>query len=82
MKNNSMPEMKELFKFGQSLRNQSLIIPAHKTKFFEKSPIYMSILTWNTLCSEAKQSDLSLPKFVKIINEWLLSKRLDEFVSI
>jgi len=81
MKSNSIPQMKEFFKFGQSLRNQSLIVPTHNTKFFEKSPIYMSIMTWNTLCSEAKQPDLSLPKFIKTINEWLLSKRLEEFVS-
>jgi len=78
---NSIPEVKEHFKFGQSSRNRILILPFHKTKFYEKSPIYMSMTTWNTLCLEAKEADLSLCKFTKIINQWLISNRLEEFVS-
>ena len=78
---NSTPGVKELFKFGQSSRNRTLILPSHKTKFYEKSPMYMSMTTWNTLCLEAKEADLSLCKFTKIINQWLISNRLEEFVS-
>jgi len=78
---NSIPEVKEHFKFGQSSRNRILILPSHKTKFYEKSPIYMSMTTWNTLCSEAKEAGLSLSKFTRIINQWLISNRLEEFVS-
>ena len=76
-----IPELKQNFKFGQSQRNQTLLIPFHRSSFFTKSPIFQSILVWNKISSEAKQSDLSLPKFTKLINEWLLNQRLVEFVS-
>ena len=76
-----IPDLKVKFKFGQSQRNQTLLIPSHHSTFFTKSPIFQSILVWNKIPSEAKQSDLSLPKFTKLINQWLLNQRLVEFVS-
>jgi len=77
---NSIPELTVNFKFGHSQRNQTVIIPSHNTTFFKKSPIFQSILVWNKLSSAAKDPELSLPKFTKVINAWLINLRLTDFV--
>jgi len=72
-----IPETK--IKILQSKINN--ILEQHKSDFFEKSPTYQSSLIWNRLPNEAKELDVSLSGFKKIINEWLLKRRLDVFVS-
>ena len=72
---NHIPELHE--SFSQSARNQNIILPQHKSDFFEKSPTYQSSLIRNWLPNEAKELDVSLSGFKKTINKWLLNRRLD-----
>ena len=78
---NHIPEIHESFTFSQSARSQKIILPQHKSDFFEKSAIYQSSLIWNRLPNEAKELGISLSNVKKIINKWLLDRRLDVFVS-
>ena len=79
---NFLPEISQNFVFGKSSRHQNLIVPTHKTSFFQKSVIYHSILIWNALDTEAKQPNVSLSKFKTFVNQALLRQRTDEFVSV
>ena len=75
-------ELRDSFKLSHSARNQIILIPQHKSDFFEKSAIYQSLLILNRLPNEAKDVELSLSSFKTILNNWLLHRRLDDFVSV
>ena len=72
------------FVFSQISRNR-LLVPKHDTNFFKKlNPFYQCVLVWNDLSSKVKQidlMDLSLPKFMDLLNRQLINKRLNEFVT-
>jgi len=79
LKFNRIPEISSNFLFGNSYRVQNLPIPPHKTKFYENSPFYQCILSWNQNSSNIK--NLDNPKFLDNLNEWFIDHRMNEFVS-
>jgi len=75
-----VPEISELFKMGNSARSQNLILMEHEAEIYKKSAFYQAVLIWNSLNPDAKQSDNSLGKFRKIVDNWLIMGRESEFV--
>ena len=76
-----IPELTNNFRPSNSTRNNNFLIPSHNSEFFKKSSFYQSIVVWNSLSSEAKDTTLSLRQFCRILNQWIIGKRLDEFVT-
>ena len=76
-----IPEITSHFTFGNSDRTRKLEIPSHKTKFFENSPFYQCILSWNDNNTSPEIRDLDNPQFVDDLNNWLIDHRMSEFVS-
>ena len=56
-------EIRDIFRFGTSLRTQLLILPEHESKMYENSAYYQAIKTWNSLSKAAKEPNISLDKF-------------------
>jgi hypothetical protein len=74
---NWIPTISSNFKFIPTSHSQRLSLPSHKTSLFKKSVFYQSFRTWKNLDEFAKQTDLSLQKFKKCINNWLIGRRSD-----
>ena len=76
-----IPEISDIFRFGNSLRTQILIYPEHESKIFENSAYYQAIRTWNSLSKVAKEPNISLDKFKSLVDKWLVDERDSDFVS-
>ena len=75
-----IPDISELFEIGSSDRTRKVKLLSHNSEIFKKSPFYQGMVTWNSLSSEAREFGLSLGRFKKEIDMWLLNERLSEFV--
>jgi exonuclease III len=78
---NTIPELSLHFYLGQSSRQRQLCLPTHNSGFFEKSPLYQSMVFWNQLPPLTKDVDFSLPQFTRALNSCILDERLNEIVS-
>jgi len=77
---NLVPDLSELFIFGVSDRTRKVILPNHNTEIYKKSPIFQAMVSWNSLNFEAREFGLSLNRFKRVVDTWLLAERDDEFV--
>jgi hypothetical protein len=78
---NLVPEMSEKFVLIPSTHKETLSLPSYTTEFAKKSVFYQSALVWNDLSPDCKEIGLTLFKFKRLVNAWLLRKRNKEFVS-
>jgi len=76
-----VPEISDLFVFGNSARSQNLRQVDYASAFLQKSPIYQAIKTWNKLSPELKAQDVSLGRFKTLLGTWLIGERLNDFIS-
>ncbi len=60
-------------------RTKSIIVPTHKSKTYENSVFYQSIILWNSLPIKVKNSKVNKKpestNFISQLYDWILSKK-------